>query len=79
MKLCKPAVVVEATRQLGYPESDIVGIGVLLLTCSPAVPLSANIVEQYRQAAKDAARPNEFFSRSSDRLSQRSPRKGLRG
>jgi hypothetical protein len=32
MKLAKPAVVVEATRQLGYPESDIVGIGVLLLT-----------------------------------------------
>ena len=34
MKLCKPAVVVEVTRQLGYPESDIVGIGVLLLTCT---------------------------------------------
>jgi hypothetical protein len=34
MKLWKPAVVVEATRQLGYPESDIVGIGVLLLTCT---------------------------------------------
>lgn len=34
MKLLKPAVVVEATRQLGYPESDIVGIGVLLLACT---------------------------------------------
>ena len=34
MKLWKPAVVVAATRQLGYPESDIVGIGVLLLTCT---------------------------------------------
>jgi hypothetical protein len=34
MKLWKPAVVVEANRQLGYPESDIVGIGLLLLTCT---------------------------------------------
>ena len=34
MKLFKPAVVVEATRQLGYPETDIVGIGILLLTCT---------------------------------------------
>ena len=34
MKLFKPAVVVEATRQLGYPESDIIGIGVLLLVCT---------------------------------------------
>ena len=34
MKLGKPAVVVEATRQLGYPESDIVGIGILLLACT---------------------------------------------
>src|ERR1700730_3735486 len=31
MKLFKPAFVVEATVHLGYPESDIVGIGVLLL------------------------------------------------
>jgi len=31
MKLFKPAVVVEATLQLGYPESAIVGIGVVLL------------------------------------------------
>ena len=34
MKLWKPAVVVEATLKLGYLESDIVGIGVLLLTCT---------------------------------------------
>jgi hypothetical protein len=34
MKLAKPAVVVEATRQLGYPESDIAGIGLLLLACT---------------------------------------------
>jgi hypothetical protein len=34
MKLLKPVVVVEATRQLGFPESDIVRIGVLLLTCT---------------------------------------------
>ena len=31
MKLLKPAIVVEATRQLGYPESTIVGIGIALL------------------------------------------------
>jgi DoxX-like family len=31
MKLFKPPVVVEATVQLGYPESVIVGIGVVLL------------------------------------------------
>ena len=34
MKLLKPAVVIRATRDLGYPESDIVGIGVLLLACT---------------------------------------------
>lgn len=34
MKLWKPVVVVEATRQLGYPESQITGIGVLLLACT---------------------------------------------
>lgn len=34
MKLWKPAVVVEATRQLGYPESAITGIGLLLLACT---------------------------------------------
>ena len=34
MKLWKPAPVMEATRQLGLPDSDIVGIGVLLLVCT---------------------------------------------
>jgi hypothetical protein len=31
MKLLKPATVVKATLDLGYPESDIVGIGLVLL------------------------------------------------
>ena len=34
MKLFKPPVVVESTLQLGYPESAIVGIGMLLLGCT---------------------------------------------
>jgi hypothetical protein len=34
MKLFKPPVVVESTLQLGYPESAIVGIGVILLACT---------------------------------------------
>jgi DoxX-like family len=34
MKLWKPAVVIEATRQLGYPEAAIAGIGLILLTCT---------------------------------------------
>lgn len=34
MKLLKPAIVVKATRELGYPESDIVGIGIVLLACA---------------------------------------------
>ncbi len=34
MKLVKPPVVVEATLQLGYPESSIIGIGAVLLTCT---------------------------------------------
>jgi hypothetical protein len=34
MKLFKPAVVVEATVRLGYPESEIVGIGVVLIACT---------------------------------------------
>ncbi len=34
MKLIKPPFVVEATVQLGYPESTIVGIGVALLACT---------------------------------------------
>jgi hypothetical protein len=34
MKLAKPDVVVKATRDLGYPESQIVGIGLTLLVCT---------------------------------------------
>ena len=34
MKLGKPAVVLEATWQLGFPESGIVGIGIVLLACT---------------------------------------------
>ena len=34
MKLFKPPFVVQATLQLGYPESTIVGIGVALLLCT---------------------------------------------
>ena len=34
MKLFKPAVVREAFCRLGYPESEIIGVGVLLLMCT---------------------------------------------
>jgi DoxX-like family len=34
MKLIKPAAVVEATVKLGYPESVILGLGVVLLVCT---------------------------------------------
>lgn len=34
MKLVKPAPVVEATVKLGYPESVIVGLGIVLTTCT---------------------------------------------
>src|SRR5919108_1285673 len=34
MKLVKPAPVVEATVRLGYPESVILGLGVVLLLCT---------------------------------------------
>ena len=34
IKLFKPAVVREAFARLGYPESEIMGIGVLLLACT---------------------------------------------
>src|SRR6187431_112630 len=34
MKLAKPAFVVEATVQLGYPESVIIGLGIVLLSCT---------------------------------------------
>jgi hypothetical protein len=34
MKLVKPAVVVEATVKLGYPENTIIGMGIVLLACT---------------------------------------------
>jgi hypothetical protein len=34
MKLAKPAVVVQSTVQLGYPESVILGLGIILLACT---------------------------------------------
>ncbi|MBC7929500.1 MAG: DoxX family protein [Rubrivivax sp.] len=34
MKLFKSALVVEATVRLGYPESVIVGLGIVLITCT---------------------------------------------
>ena len=34
MKLFKPAVVVMATEGLGFPESEIVGIGIKVLICT---------------------------------------------
>jgi hypothetical protein len=34
MKLAKPAIVVETTVQLGYPESVITGLGIVLLACT---------------------------------------------
>jgi DoxX-like family len=34
MKLVKPAPVVEATLALGYPESVILGLGIVLLACT---------------------------------------------
>ena len=33
MKLAKPEVVVKATVELGYPESVIAGLGIVLLAC----------------------------------------------
>ena len=43
MKLFKPALVVEATTRLGYPESSIIPIGVVLLasTILYAIPRTA--------------------------------------
>lgn len=34
LKLIKPAPVVEATVRLGYPESVIVGLGIVLIACT---------------------------------------------
>ena len=34
MKIVKPAVVIEATVKLGYPEGVILGLGVVLIVCT---------------------------------------------
>lgn len=34
MKLVKPAIVVQTTLQLGYPESVILPLGIVLLACT---------------------------------------------
>jgi hypothetical protein len=34
MKLVKPTAVVQATVRLGYPESVILGLGIVLITCT---------------------------------------------
>ena len=44
MKLVKPEFVVKATVQLGYPESVIVGLGVVLLTCTVLYMIPATSV-----------------------------------
>lgn len=44
MKLFKPAVVVEATVKLGYPESAIIGIGIVLLACTTVYLISRTAV-----------------------------------
>jgi hypothetical protein len=43
MKLMKPAIVVETTVQLGYPERVILGLGIVLLACTVlyAIPRTA--------------------------------------
>src|SRR6267142_7067557 len=44
MKLVKPRVVVEATVRLGYPESVILGLGIVLITCTVLYIISATSV-----------------------------------
>jgi len=44
MKLIIPAIVVETTVQLGYPESVIFGLGVVLLTCTALYVVPATSV-----------------------------------
>jgi hypothetical protein len=43
MKLMKPAVVVETTVKLGYSESVVLGLGIVLLACTAlyAIPRTA--------------------------------------
>ena len=53
MKLVKPAIVVETTVKLGYPESVILGLGIVLLACTVLylIPLTsvlgANLLTGY--------------------------------
>ena len=42
MKLVKPQVVVDKTVELGYPESVILPLGMVLLACTVALRLSAD-------------------------------------
>jgi hypothetical protein len=44
MKLVKPAPVVEATVKLGYPESTIFGMGIVLLACTVLYVIPATSV-----------------------------------
>ena len=44
MKLVKPRVVVEATVRLGYPESVILGLGIVLITCTALYIIPATSV-----------------------------------
>jgi hypothetical protein len=68
MKLVKPSVVVEGTTQLGYPESVIFGLGILLLTCTLlyAVPrtsiLGAILLTGYLGGAVATHVRNPLFS-----------------
>ena len=51
MKLAKPAPIVQATMRLGYPESAIVGTGVVLLLCTALylVPRTASLAQSCSQ------------------------------
>lgn len=51
MKLLKPAIVVKATLDLGYPESDILGIGLVLLAGTLTGYLGGAIASQVRVQA----------------------------
>jgi DoxX-like family len=44
MKLLKPAIVTETTVQLGYPESVILGLGIVLLACTLLYLISRSAV-----------------------------------
>ena len=56
MKFVKPQPVVEATVRLGYPESVILPLGVVLLVCTVLylVPQTAVLAQMYPAPAQDA-------------------------